>query len=196
MKLELKSVTDVQAKLREMIHRAGERFVKGATLPKPENCAHAAKLGTKVQPCSTCGAKPGESCKIESQFEARYTFPELKQMFRELLEKREWLLRNHRDIAMLLWVLNQLDPQEEPDPPPLPAYPVQAPLSGAVLDGDVLHLSPALASQVTTIIIHLKDKPTDEVLEGSTLGHQAGTAPGRADQDVPEGDGSGQDQGT
>ena len=172
-KVELKPIAEVKAKLREMIHRAGNRYVEASRVPKPENCAHAPKMGNKFMPCTTCGAKPGEGCKIESQFQPRYTFGELKQMFKERLENREWLLRNHRDIAMLLWVLNQLTPQEEPDPPPLPTYPEEDTSLWARIEGTTVHLSPALAKQVTEIINTNLKKPDAEVLQGPALGEQA-----------------------
>ena len=118
--ITLKSVAEIKAMLRVTLHNGAGRYVKQHNVPCPENCAHAPKLGKKVLPCSICGAQPGHPCNIESQFKPRYTFEELKQMFKELLQNREWLLRNDRGVAMLLWVMNQLTPEEEPDPAPLP----------------------------------------------------------------------------
>lgn len=181
-KVVLKTIPEIKAKLREILHRAATRYIRAGLDPRPENCEHAPKLGNKVQPCRTCGAKPGESCKLESQFRGRYTPSELKQMFQELAANREWLVRNLRDAAMLLWVLSQLDPTLEPDPQPLPDHLLREdPPEGSevwmTFEGDTLRMSPAAVTLVRSLFTTLlKDLPHGaQALEGRTLGHAPGS---------------------
>lgn len=186
----LKTIPEIKAKLRDILHRAANRYIRAGMVPCPENCEHAPRLGTKVQPCRTCGAKPGEACKLESQFRARYTPMELKQMFQELAANREWLVRNLRDASMLLWVLSQLDPSLEPDPRPLPEHLLReapddtSPL-WAKLEGDTLKLSPGAIPLFQTFIATLPALLKElshgsETLEGRTLGHSPGDPSGRS----------------
>lgn len=167
-----KTVPEIKAKLRELLHRSCMAYIKRNNVPCPENCAHAPKMGTKVQPCRICGAKPGEACKIDSQFKPRYTFDELKAMFRDLIKNREWLLRNDRGIAMLLWVLNQLDPSEESTPAPLSEG--DPPEVWMKLEGSTITMSPAAVPLVQTLFNRLpelfKDPHHDEALDRGTLG--------------------------
>lgn len=189
-KVVLKSIPEIKAKLREILHRAATRYVRAHLVPCPENCAHAPKLGNRVQPCRICGAASGEACKLESQFAARYTPVELKQMFQELAANREWLVRNLRDVSMLLWVLSQLDPSLEPDPAPLPGHLLQDPPGEASplwakLEGDTLKLSPGAVplfqTFLTTLPTLLKElSHGSEALEGRTLGHPPRDPSGRA----------------
>lgn len=179
-RVELKPIADVKAKLREVLHRAAQRYVRAGLDPKPENCEHAPKIGNKVQRCAGCGANPGESCKADFQFKSRYTFDELKLMFRELCVNREWLLRNHRDAAMLLWVLNQLNPQEEPEPEPLPDE--GPPEAWIRLEGDTLKLSPAAVPIITALLNNLstllpQDSPNGQAMDGRALGDEPPAPP-------------------
>lgn len=170
--LSPKTVPEIKAKLRDLLHRSCTAYIKKANIPCPENCAYAPKVGNRVQPCRVCGAKPGEPCKIDSQFKARYTFDELKQMFRELIRNREWLLRNDRGIAMLLWVLNQLDPSEEPSPKPLAEE--DPPAVWVKLEGNTVTMSPEAVPLLQTLLNRLpdliKDSTHDETLDRGTLG--------------------------
>lgn len=177
--IALKSVQEIKAKLKDLLHRSCSSYIKEHLDPRPENCIHAAKLGSKVQPCRVCGAKPGEGCKLDSQFEARYDFRELKIMFRELLANREWLLRNDRGIAMLLWVLNQLDPSLEPDPKPLPGGPAPPSIFMA-LQGNTLTMSPEAVPIIQALMHRLPDllpKDSDHAatLDTGALGQEPGS---------------------
>lgn len=179
-RVELKPLADVKAKLREVLHRAATRYVRAGMDPKPENCEHAPKIGNKVQRCSGCGAAPGESCKADFQFKPRYTFDELKLMFRELCANREWLLRNHRDAAMLLWVLNQLNPQEEPDPEPLPEE--GPPEAWIRLEGDTLKMSPTAVPIIASLFNNLstllpQDSHDGQAMDGRAVGDQPASPP-------------------
>lgn len=172
----IKSVQEIKAKLRDLLHKAGNRFIADHLRPCPENCAGAPKVGSKVQPCARCKANPLEPCKLDPAFTPRYTVQDLKDMFQDLLRKREWVLRTHRDIAMLLWVLGQLESSEEPDPPTLPAHLMSDPSPGPSpwirVKGDTLQVSPELVPALSALLANL---PTlldshDASLEGRTLG--------------------------
>ena len=177
--LKTKPISEVKAKLRELLHRGAGRYVKQHNTPCPENCAHAAKLGSQVQVCSVCGAKPGEPCKLESQFKPRYTFEELKQMFKELVQNREWLLRHDRGVAMLLWVMNQLSNQEEPDPPPLPDHQT----GGVIVSPETISQIQGLLSQISELLP--KDTPHASEMDRRTLGLCSGSVDSQTGDSVP-----------
>ena len=140
-----KTPAEIKAKLRVLLHNAQKRFIEQKSIPCPENCKHAAVLGTKVQPCPKCQANPGEPCRIKLRFEQRHTYDQLKVMFRTRAGQKAWISRELRDCAMLLWVMGEMDPSEEPDGEPLPDYlqphqDTQAP-AWMHLDGRTLYLS-------------------------------------------------------
>lgn len=136
--LKLKPMGVVKAKLRDLVYRAGNKFIAEQVKPTPHNCQHAPRLGSKVMPCARCLAEPNTPCKNRKMFESRFSVDELRERFSELVANREWVLREHRDIAMLLWVLGQLDGEEDP------AEGSETEASSCRLEGNTLHISPDL----------------------------------------------------
>ena len=71
-------------------------------------------------------------------------------MFKKRAGQKEWISREMRDVAMLLWVMGEMDPSLEADSPPLPAYlrvPQDTPPPAWMhLDGQTLMLSPDVAA--------------------------------------------------
>jgi hypothetical protein len=198
--LSLKSVTEIKAKLRDLLHRAGNKFIKDRLVPCPMNCTFAPKVGNKVQQCPQCKANPNEPCKLEPAFKPRYVVADLKDMFQDLLKNREWVLRTHRDVAMLLWVLGQLEPNEEPNPTPLPPHLLKDPGDhgppGAwlKLDGDTLQASPDAILLLTAFLQNLPQL-LDKVnaMDGRTLGQGSDASSGGTRIPIPKGAPGGQD---
>jgi hypothetical protein len=147
--MKQKTPAEIKAKLRSLLHKAMEHYIQDHLEPCPENCRHALVLGNKVQPCPKCQANPGDPCRIRLRFEQRHSFEELKAEFRQRAGDRKWISRNLRDSAMLLWVLGQMGPEDEPDAGPLPDYlqhepgsPLSVQPAWMHLDGNTLILSP------------------------------------------------------
>ena len=145
----MKTPAEIKAKLRKVLFTSLEHYIQDHLEPSPENCCHAPVLGSKQQPCPKCLAEPGEPCRIRLRFEQRHSYEELKAEFRRLAGNRKWIVRNLRDAAMLLWVMGQLEPGDEPDAEPLPDYMVHEATGSAEtapawmhLDGRTLVLSP------------------------------------------------------
>lgn len=156
-----KTPAEIKAKLRDLLHRAAERHIRRGMVACPENCKHAPVLAGKVQPCPKCMANPGEPCKTRLRFEQRHTYDELQEQFKTLAKNKEWLVRNLRDVAMLLWVIGELEPGLEPDPSPLPSYlqtPREAPVSWMHLDGNTLILSPEVAALFQGFLDKLRER--------------------------------------
>lgn len=151
--LKLKTPAEIKAKLRKVLFNAMEHYIQDGSEACPDNCRHAPILGRKQQPCPKCLAEPGEPCRIRLMFEQRHSYDELKAEFRKLAGNRKWVVREARDAAMLLWVLGQLEPEDEADGEPLPNYlqhehgsPTEVQTAWMHLDGQTLVLSPQVAA--------------------------------------------------
>jgi hypothetical protein len=113
--IRLKSVAEIQKRLRDLIHRHKKKFLKRNTEPCLGNCKGAlsivnpelaSHLDYNEDRCTFCKSKDPDSCNNHSQFQARYTREELIEGFKEELKNPEILTREYRDIAIMLWVLN------------------------------------------------------------------------------------------
>jgi len=150
---KLKSPAEIKAKLRKVLHTAMGHFVEDGMVPTPDNCRHAPVLGSKVQQCPKCLANPGEPCRNRIRFEQRQSYDQLKAEFKRKAGDRKWIVRELRDAAMLLWVLGQLEPEDEADGEPLPNYlqhehgsPTEVQTAWMHLEGQTLVLSPQVAA--------------------------------------------------
>jgi hypothetical protein len=108
--ITLKSVEEIVAQLRELVHRHRRRYVRKNLRPCPDNCK-SATLSRRhgVTGCSGCNSSNPEVCRREEKFVPLYTKEELIENFREDLRDRKILSHDYRDILTLLWVLGEFD---------------------------------------------------------------------------------------
>ena len=163
MPSKIKSPADIKAKLRDVLHKAMQRYIEKRLAPCPENCKHAPVIGNKVQQCPTCLANPGQPCRIRLRFEQRRTYEALRDEFRDRARNnREWLIREYPEARILLWVMGDLDTSQEPDPEPLPDYlrddrTTDVP-AWMHLDGNTLVLSPEVTALFAGFLERLADR--------------------------------------
>ena len=164
MPLTLKSIAEIKAKLRKLLHNAQRRFIEQHRAECPENCRHALTVGSKLQACPKCGALPGEPCRARLKFEQRFTYDEIVQLFRTRCQNKEWVVRELRDVAMLLWVLGQLEPSLEPDADPIPEDVIEERPSPIWmhLDGNTLIMSPELAATFAAFLDQVAQRQPQE----------------------------------
>jgi hypothetical protein len=112
-KLKLKTLEEIAANCREMIHRYRRRWLKRNLRPCPNNCKLADMVGRRVVGCEGCGSRNPEQCTLEKKFEPLYTKEELHQQFRDRIRNQEILQREYRDITALLWVMGGFDEEIE-----------------------------------------------------------------------------------
>jgi hypothetical protein len=65
----------------------------------------AKEVGRTVVGCVGCNSHNPEVCNQPHNFVPLYTKEELYQQFQEEIRDSEVLVRNYRDLAMLLWVV-------------------------------------------------------------------------------------------
>jgi hypothetical protein len=111
--IRLKSTEEILEQLRELIVRRRRRYIEKNRRPCPENCKLAEFKRDRVSGCSGCGSRNPEQCRDEALFLPAATTEKLYKEFSEDLRDPEVLLREHRDIGMLLWVLGAFD-EEKP----------------------------------------------------------------------------------
>jgi len=104
--MKLKSVEEILAKFREVVHRHRRRYLQSNLRPCPYNCK-AAEVGTghKVLGCEGCGSTNPDRCYAIDKFVPILSKEEVAAQFREDLRNREVLLRDYRDIVFFMWVL-------------------------------------------------------------------------------------------
>jgi len=107
--IKLKSLEEVIAFFRELVHRHRRRFLKRNLRPCPYNCKFADEVGRTILGCPKCGSRNPEFCKRQEQFVPLYSKEELIRQFRRALRDPKVLLRDYRDIVVLLWVTGQFD---------------------------------------------------------------------------------------
>lgn len=112
--IKVKSPREILDKLRTLTHNHQKRYFKKHLYPSPVNCKGAPVHGADVSPCSKCKAIEGQPCQAREQFAPRFTKAELSQMFRDDIKNHQKLLREYRDVAMLLWCLGQFDQPQDP----------------------------------------------------------------------------------
>lgn len=109
--IKLKSLEEIIAAAKEMIHRHRRRFLQRNLRPCPLNCKGADTIGRKVVGCSNCASQNAEQCIKVSRFDPLFTKEELAEQFADQLRNPEILVREYRDIAVFLWVLGAFDKQ-------------------------------------------------------------------------------------
>lgn len=108
----LKSLDEVLARFRELVHRHRRRFLKRYLRPCPNNCRFATVVGDRVTGCPRCGSRNPEMCKMQERFVPLYSKDELAEQFRQALHDPEVLLRDYRDLCVFMWVTGQFDNQK------------------------------------------------------------------------------------
>jgi hypothetical protein len=140
--LKLKSLEEIAANCREMIHRYRRRWLRANLRPCPKNCTAGLLVGKKVVGCEGCGSRNPDICADEKKFESLLSKEEAYEQFRERIRNPEILLRDYRDIAALLWamggfeedldetVIAGVEQREKPAPNSDPAGPTPQPVAG------------------------------------------------------------------
>lgn len=111
--IKLKSLDEVIARFRELVHRHRRRFLKKNLRPCPINCKLADVVGRDVVGCGQCGSHNPEFCKRHEQFVPLYSKEELSVQFRRALREPKTLLKDYRDLVVFLWVTGQFDSEEQ-----------------------------------------------------------------------------------
>jgi len=112
--VSLKSLEEILAQLREIIHRHRRRFIRKRIRPCPTNCVYADISRKGVHGCSRCNSTNPEVCRVESNFVPMDTKEELAEQFAIDLRDPLVLQHEYRDVMSLLWVLGAFD-GDEPD---------------------------------------------------------------------------------
>ncbi len=104
--MRLKSIEEILAKFREVVHRHRRRYLQRNLRPCPYNCKQA-EIGTghKVLGCESCGSTNPDRCYDASKFVPILSKEECAKQFREELRNPDILLRDYRDIVFFMWVL-------------------------------------------------------------------------------------------
>jgi hypothetical protein len=110
--IKLKSLDEVLARFKELVHRHRRRFLKRNLRPCPDNCKLADVVGRTVVGCGSCKSRNPDFCKRHEQFVPLYTKEELHEQFRKLLRDPKILLADYRDLVVFLWVTGQFDSEE------------------------------------------------------------------------------------
>lgn len=119
--VSLKSPQEILKRLRELIHKHKKKFLKKYTAPSVENCNGALsctnpELAEHLDPnedrCTRCKSRMGFPCARQELFEPKYSKEEIVEMFKEDIKNPQKLPREYKDVALLMWVLGFLDPEE------------------------------------------------------------------------------------
>ena len=110
--IKLKSLDEVLARFKELVHRHRRRFLKRFLRPCPNNCKFADVAGRTVLGCTRCGSRNPEFCKRHEEFVPLYSKDELSEQFRRALRDPKIMLRDYRDLVVFLWVTGQYDPED------------------------------------------------------------------------------------
>jgi hypothetical protein len=106
--VKLRSLEEIVAKFKEVVHRHRRRYLQRNLRPCPLNCK-AAEIGTghKVLGCESCGSTNPDRCYALDKFVPILNKEECVKQFREDLKNPDVLLRDYRDIVFFLWVLGE-----------------------------------------------------------------------------------------
>jgi hypothetical protein len=104
-KLKPKSPEEILTRIGDLIQRHRRRYLKRNLRPCPLNCDLAKEVGRTVVGCVGCSSRNPEVCNQPDNFVPLYTKAELYEQFQEEIQDYEVLVRNYRDLAMLLWVV-------------------------------------------------------------------------------------------
>jgi|ERR1700739_955717 len=107
--IKLKSLEEVIARFRELVHRHRRRFLRRNLRPCPDNCKFAEVVGRNVVGCGQCGSQNPEFCKRQEQFEPLYSKEELIEQFKRAMRDPKLLLKEYRDLVVFMWVTGQYD---------------------------------------------------------------------------------------
>ena len=106
--IKLKSLDEVLDRFKELVHRHRRRFLRRNLSPCPYNCKKAEVVGRDVVGCRACGSSNPDFCKRPEKFVPLHTKEELSEQFRKAMRDPNILLRDYRDIVVMLWVTSQL----------------------------------------------------------------------------------------
>jgi len=105
----MKTSKEILASIRELTHRHWKRWLK-AQSKIVDVCKHARSPQSR---CSNCNPIPGSPCAVPESFELVATEKlRLKESFSDDINNPAKLIRDYRDVAMLLWVLGLLDERD------------------------------------------------------------------------------------
>jgi hypothetical protein len=107
--IEVKPKEEILERLTQLIQRHRRKYLNRFLRPCPENCKLAAFERNRVSGCTGCDSSNPESCRDESLYLPIAVKQQLYDEFSNMLQDPEILLREYRDIAMLLWVIGEFD---------------------------------------------------------------------------------------
>lgn len=120
--IKLKSVQEIQKRLRDLLHRHKKKFIKRNSEPCLGNCKGALSivnpelakhLDYNEDRCTFCKSKDPDKCNDHNLFQPKWTREELIDGFKEEIKDTQILLREYRDVAVLMWVLNFFEDDDE-----------------------------------------------------------------------------------
>lgn len=112
--IEVKPKEEIVERIQDLIKRHRRKYMNKLMRPCPENCKQAVFERNRVSGCSGCHSRNPESCNQSAYFVPVEDKQKLYEEFSDMLRNREVLMRDYRDIAVLLWVIGAFD-EETPD---------------------------------------------------------------------------------
>ncbi len=103
--LKPKPPAEIIARMRELLRRHRRRYLRRFLRPCPMNCRKAETEGRWVEGCRACGSVNPDRCRDSRKFEPLYSKDALCRRFAVELHDPQVLVREYRDIAILLWCL-------------------------------------------------------------------------------------------
>lgn len=121
-KPKLKSIAEIQKRLRDLVHKHKKRYLKKHLTPCLENCAGALSvqqpdvkefLRQNEDVCTFCRSRELGLCNDLNKFKPVKSKEEIIENFTEDIKNPKILPREYKDVAVMLWVLGYLDPEED-----------------------------------------------------------------------------------
>lgn len=105
-----KSVDEVRRRLRDLVHKHRKTYIKNNLSYHPSTCG---LVGMGLYPdCSGCDPRH-DMCKNKSKYDLYGGVDEIVAQFEADIKNPDKLLREYRDVALLLWVLGAFDSNQD-----------------------------------------------------------------------------------
>jgi len=104
----MKEEREMSERLRDLIHRHRKRYIRDNSRPCGKNCNFMTQDGS----CSEFGVVSDAQCHTCQTFSPFLTRSEMEENFREDIKHPKKLLREYRDVAILMWCLGYLDEED------------------------------------------------------------------------------------
>jgi hypothetical protein len=111
--MKVKTPKEILVSIRELTHRHWKRWLK-AQAKTVDTCVHVRSANSR---CSNCVTVPGSGCVVPESFAITAEEKQRqRELFREDINNPAKLIRDYRDVAMLLWALGLLDERDSKIP--------------------------------------------------------------------------------